>query len=75
MKSTFVKKVGDLLDSDLHLIKNKPELFILFMKILKSQKVLDYIELSQISFTLNKIVIQYHLPIEEQIVRCKACAS
>lgn len=43
MKSTFVKKVGDVLVSEMTMIKSKPALLILFLKVIKCQRVLDYI--------------------------------
>jgi hypothetical protein len=43
MKTTFVKKVGDLLSSDLNLFKTKPRMLMLILQLLKGQRVLDYI--------------------------------
>jgi hypothetical protein len=42
MKTTFVKKIGDLLGSNLNLITNRPGMFMMIMRLLKAQKTLDY---------------------------------
>ena len=55
VQSTFVKKVGELLASDMNMIKEKTGMFSMIMNILKSIKVLDFCELSQVLFTLHKI--------------------
>jgi hypothetical protein len=37
-----VKKIGDLLGSNLNLITNRPGMFMMIMRLLKAQKTLDY---------------------------------
>jgi len=56
MKTSFVKKIGDMIGADMNLFKARPTLFMLMMKLLKSQRVLDFCELGEIIFCLNKIV-------------------
>lgn len=54
LKTTFVKKIGDYLGNEINLLKTKPKIFLLIMKLLKCQQTLDYSELSEIIFCLSK---------------------
>ncbi len=53
--------------SDLNLLKTKPRMLMMILQLLKGQRVLDYIELSEIIYSLDKIVKNNHLLVEDQL--------
>jgi hypothetical protein len=56
-----------LLGSDLNLLKTKPRMLMMILQLLKGQRVLDYIELSEIIYSLDKIAKNNHLLVEDQL--------
>lgn len=43
IKTTFIKKVGDILGADVNLLKSRPNMLSLILEIVRNQKVLDFI--------------------------------
>jgi len=56
--------MGGLLASEFNMIRERPVFFTLMMKILKSQKMMDYCELIELLFCLNKLISNNQAQVE-----------